>query len=241
MNETESERRAIDPPFSPVLLAGFALAPIPVKMMQPVCDAVFRAVCRKHPGLLDRLSDYPDAAIGVDPTDLPFVLVLKPDSLQPSLTLYRTLDDVDDETTAIVRGPASLLIALGEGALDGDAVFFSRQLVVEGDTEVVVALRNAVDGADIDIMSDLSQALGPFGGAMQCVAGAGAMLFGGLAQKMEVLRRAIAGPAQKTADAQTARINELEAEITQLRRQMRKKPVAAKGEYSEHREPKAES
>jgi predicted lipid carrier protein YhbT len=35
-----------------------------------------------------------------------------------------------------------------EGKLDGDALFFSRDLVVDGDTEAVVMLRNIIDGAE---------------------------------------------------------------------------------------------
>ena len=45
----------------------------------------------------------------------------------------------------------------------GDAVFFSRALKVEGDMNVVVALRNALDSEDIDLKADVLRALGPLG------------------------------------------------------------------------------
>jgi len=41
------------------------------------------------------------------------------------------------------------MIELLEGRADGDALFFSRTLTVEGDMEAVVALRNAIDGSEI--------------------------------------------------------------------------------------------
>lgn len=56
------------------------------------------------------------------------------------------------------------LIDLVEGRVDGDALFFSRKLHISGDTEAVVALRNIVDGAEIDLVSDFASAFGMFSG-----------------------------------------------------------------------------
>lgn len=218
---TQSARGAIEPPFSPVLLAGLALAPLPPRFLQPAIDAVFALVLKRHSDLLDRLGGYADAVIGIDPLDLPFVLVFRPKPDHPILTVVRDFAQV--ETTATVRGPLAMLMALGEGRIDGDAAFFSRQLVIEGDTEVVLALRNAIDGAAIDMVGDLAQALGPLGGPLRRAFGLGGALFDRLASDMELVRRAIAGPAQKTAEAQASRIAELETEVAALRRQTRKR------------------
>jgi hypothetical protein len=49
----------------------------------------------------------------------------------------------------------------------------------------------------------------------------GGRLFGRMARDMEVLRRALTGPALRGAEQQAARINELEAEVQQLRRSLR--------------------
>ncbi|MBI5166006.1 MAG: SCP2 sterol-binding domain-containing protein, partial [Magnetospirillum sp.] len=130
------------PPFTPVLLLGLALKPVRPSLLQPAFDAMLRVVRRRHPDILDRLSAYADAVVCIDPTDLPFVLLLEPNPEDPRLTVRRAVDP--GEVSATVRGPLETLIALAEGRVDGDALFFTRQLVVEGDTEVVVALRNAV-------------------------------------------------------------------------------------------------
>jgi len=37
-----------------------------------------------------------------------------------------------------------------DGTYDGDALFFSRDLVIEGDTEAVLALRNAIENAELN-------------------------------------------------------------------------------------------
>ncbi|AGH97674.1 hypothetical protein A11S_851 [Micavibrio aeruginosavorus EPB] len=38
-----------------------------------------------------------------------------------------------------------------DGRYDGDALFFSRDIYIEGDTEAVVCLRNALDDIDGNI------------------------------------------------------------------------------------------
>jgi Putative lipid carrier protein len=150
--------KPMTPPFSPVLLLGLALKPVRPAVLQPVFDALLRMVRRRHPDILDRLESFRDKVVCIDPVDLPFVLLLEPDPEDPRLTVRRLVDA--DEVHATIRGPLETLIALAEGKVDGDALFFSRQLQIEGDTEVVVALRNAIDGAGIDLVADLTSVLG---------------------------------------------------------------------------------
>ena len=52
-----------------------------------------------------------------------------------------------------------------DGHLDGDALFFSRELIVEGDTEAVVVLRNALDDLDGSIADDVAAFYGAPGQA----------------------------------------------------------------------------
>lgn len=211
--------RPVDPPFSPVLLAGLALGPVPPRLLQPLFDAIMSVVRRRHPDILERMAAYPDAVIGIDPVDLPFVLVLRPAPDNPTLTVRR--DFTEDGPGAVIRGPLEMLFALSEGRIDGDAAFFSRRLVIEGDTEVVLALRNAVDGAGIDLEADFAATLGPLARPLLRAVGVGGRLFGRMSRDMNTLRQALVGPALRGADQQSARINELEAEIVQLRKSLR--------------------
>ena len=55
------------------------------------------------------------------------------------------------------------LIGMAEGRLDGDALFFSRTLSIEGDMEATLALRNALDDARLDFGVILLGCLGPLG------------------------------------------------------------------------------
>lgn len=204
------------PPFSPVLLLGLALKPVRPALLQPLFDAMLRVVRTRHPDILERLEAYGDRIVCIDPVDLPFALLLEPDPAQPRLTVRRFVDA--DEVHATIRGPLETLIALAEGRLDGDALFFSRQLVVEGDTEVVVALRNAIDGAGIDLVADLTSALGPLANPARRAADAALGLVSGLRASVETVRQSFIAPALQSASARDARLAELEAEVKALRK-----------------------
>ena len=74
------------------------------------------------------------------------------------------------EADAAVSGDFVSLLALLEGHVDGDALFFSRDLSVTGDMEAIVALRNAVDDSGLDLPHDLSPLAGPFANLFAAVA-----------------------------------------------------------------------
>lgn len=61
---------------------------------------------------------------------------------------------------AIVSGNWLALVAMLEGRVDGDALFFSRALSFEGETDLVLAIRNAIDGAGIDLVAEIAAMLG---------------------------------------------------------------------------------
>jgi O2-independent ubiquinone biosynthesis accessory factor UbiT len=147
------------PPFSPVLVAGILVRPLPITVIQSILDAAFQRILRHHNGLFERLDCLENPVFLIDPVDLPFVFVLDANVEQPRL---QVCSETHGQETATIRGPLLILIKLLEGRVDGDAMFFSRDLLIEGDTEAVVALRNAIDDADIDIANDIISSLGPF-------------------------------------------------------------------------------
>jgi predicted lipid carrier protein YhbT len=51
-----------------------------------------------------------------------------------------------------------------DGSLDGDALFFSRDLRISGDTEAVVTLRNALDDLDGSVVDTVLRSFGPLSG-----------------------------------------------------------------------------
>lgn len=147
-------------PRAPAAVAAL-LGVLPLAPLELALGLFARSVAARHPGLFERLGR---AATGkrlaVQPTDLPFVLVLTPRPGGVELELRRTLPADRDGRIA---GPLAALLGMLHGAVDGDALFFSRDLLVEGDTEAILALRNALDAAEIDLAAEALAPLGPFG------------------------------------------------------------------------------
>ncbi len=204
-----SER--VTPPLSPVLLAGFAIRPLPLALLQPVLDAAMALVRRRHPDVFERLLGLETPVYRIDPVDLPFDFILCPDPAAPKLTAIPgdRPDCTEDRVTAIIRGPLLRLIELLEGRMDGDAMFFSRDLVIEGDTEVVVALRNAVDGAEIDLTADILSLFGPFAGPVRAAVNTANRIASRAARDLETLRDAVLAPSMRRHDAQEAKLGKI--------------------------------
>ncbi len=116
-------------------------------------------LAERHPALFARLGEQANKVFLIDPTDLPFVFVLKPRPSRPNLSALRRDEPVAWD--ARIAGPLAALIGLVHGAYDGDALFFSRDLSIEGDTGAVVALRNAIDNEELDLVRETTAIFGP--------------------------------------------------------------------------------
>lgn len=144
-----------DVPFSPVLLGGLALRPMPLWLLQKITSFALCRIIHRHSDLADRLAAIGYAAVLIEPTDLPYQFKLSLGMSKPRLTIQRKGVAAKTEI-ATIRGATAVLLSLLEGNLDGDALFFSRLLSISGDVEVFVALRNAIDAANIDLMEDVA-------------------------------------------------------------------------------------
>lgn len=191
------------------LLARLALTlgrPLGGLPAQPALDLIIGALKRRHPGIFERLADFGDAQVLIDPVDMPAALVLR-FGQAPRLRLReRTAAAGADDIDATIRGRFPALLNLLEGRIDGDALFFTRDLSIEGDTELVVALRNAVDGEDIDLAADIAAALGPAGrlvGPLRRLAG-GAMAWA------EQMHQELLRPASRRLEGLERRLSRLE-------------------------------
>ncbi|MFD2648087.1 SCP2 domain-containing protein [Devosia albogilva] len=133
---------------------------LPVPVVQRIVSQVFHQVLRQHPDLFDRLGTEANKRFCFAPTDLDLVFFIHPASKS-----FRTFRKAKvPRSDATVAGPMLTLLALLEGRIDGDAVFFSRSLTVTGDMEAMLALRNALDDCSFDLPSDLAGMAGPLAG-----------------------------------------------------------------------------
>ena len=135
-----------------------AIDTVPLFIVQRVVTAIFRQALLQHPGVFDRLGAEAGKRLAFIPTDLDLSFIVHPAAR--TIAVYRK--DRAPAADATAAGPLLTLLALLEGRIDGDAVFFSRGLGVSGDMEAMLALRNALDDCGFDLPADLSGLAGPF-------------------------------------------------------------------------------
>jgi len=174
------------------------------------------ALRRRHPEVFARLDGIERPVYEIDPVDLPISFLLHMSAAAPRLRAVGKAAAGLSQAGAAIRGPLLALIELLEGRTDGDALFFSRQLTVEGDTEAVVALRNALDDAEVDIVGDILASAGPLAGPIRIATGLAARLFNRAAQDMEAVRAAIMAPAMQRLDRQAKTNRDLEKRLDGL-------------------------
>jgi predicted lipid carrier protein YhbT len=143
------------------LLAARALRGVPLAAIDWPLQRVAAAFARRHPGVFSRLGPYASRTFLIDPLDLPFAFRLRP---HPPMPLVEAVGrSATGRWDARIAGPLAALLGMVHGTLDGDALFFSRDLVIEGSTEAVLALRNALDDAEPDLLAESAAALGAIG------------------------------------------------------------------------------
>jgi predicted lipid carrier protein YhbT len=146
-------------PEFPILLAGQSLTWLPAPLLGRATAILLRRLCRANPRLLRNLTAEKPSAVLIEPSDLPHRFVLRFGGQPPVLqVVHGETGHVD----AGVKGPLAALIAMLEGRLDGDALFFSRTITVTGDSEKIVTLRNLVDREGLDVVAVAAGTFGPF-------------------------------------------------------------------------------
>lgn len=137
--------------------------PLPLFPLQPILARIVRRVAAENPSMFNRLGPWVGADYIIDPINLPFALHLRPDREKPILRAVsrRALPP----HAAHISGKFLDLLELIDADLDGDALFFSRALVIEGNTEAVVSLRNALDDIDGSIAERVAGMFGAPGRA----------------------------------------------------------------------------
>ncbi len=127
---------------------GRLIGVMPMLPFELICRQLADNAAKARPSLAARLGDHAGATFAIDPVDCPFAFLVTLWRGRPSLTLRRDLVGV--AYAARIAAPLLVLIGMLDGSYDSDALFFSRDLVIEGDTAAVLALRNALDDAEID-------------------------------------------------------------------------------------------
>lgn len=145
-------------PHLPRLLT-LATRPLPLAPLSLLLTILSQQLLRRHPGLLRRLGAHAQRRFLLDLTDFPFLLLLEPGGHAPKVTAYTRHRAVAHDVR--IAGLTAAFMGMLHGSLDGDALFFSRDLAIEGDTAAGLALRNAIDDAELDLAVELGVLLKP--------------------------------------------------------------------------------
>lgn len=218
-------KRSQSPPLSPVLLLGFLARPLPISGLQPFLNLAIDRMHKTHADVFDRMAGRGEMVFLIDPIDLPFAFELTIAPSKHSLIATQRPAALPDHIDAAIRGSLMSLIALIEGRVDGDALFFSRELIIEGDTEAVLVLRNAVDGADIDIVEDMTSIIPAFSKPARAVVDTAQALFARMSADLNTAATSLQAPLQrrmKTQSTEIKRQNERLDEMAQTLRRNRK-------------------
>lgn len=133
----------------------------PVFLLQPILRRIVTRIATQHNEVFDRLGAHTKTSFLIDPVDFPFALHLIPD---PTALQFRAVARSQMPShQAGIAGRFLTLLRLVDADVDGDALFFSRDLTISGNTEAVVCLRNALDDVEGSIANDVADMFGPIG------------------------------------------------------------------------------
>jgi predicted lipid carrier protein YhbT len=161
---------------------------LPLLPLEIVSRRLLANAMAARPSFAARLGEHGGRTFAIDPLDCPFVFLITPGGEGVHVRLVRDLSE--SAYDARIAAPLIVLCGMIDGTYDGDALFFSRDLTIQGDTGAVLALRNAIENAELDPSSVLGLPKAvhrPFNRATE-------FLFG-------QLRRALDAPEPTTGEA----------------------------------------
>lgn len=208
-----TDKVTINGPFSLIILLGLFAQKLPLSILQPFLNKAMLVMQKKHSAIFQRLGTESYSFI-IEPLDLPFIFYLQPSIHSPTLKAIKKNDiPVAD---AKIKGTFIQLLQLFEGKLDGDAAFFSKELIIEGSTAATVALRNAVDSEEINIVEDLSEIFKPFNSLFKKFANFCLKYSSSLESDMTTLGNSITYNNSKEIDKINSHIYDLQENVDDL-------------------------
>ncbi len=207
--------------FSPMLAIDMLVRHLPLPLLQSGINVAMKNVASNHAGAFERMGDNKYKYL-IIPTDMSVAFIFEPLTPCPKMTAVKNLDNYKPNVAAVISGQFEKLVELMQGKTDGDALFFSRELLVEGDTEAVVSLRNCMDSAEIDLFKELLLPLGPFAPMASKLAKGSLKIFGYISSDMKKIKNSINSDVEEKLQSQKKRISELEKEISMLKKESNK-------------------
>lgn len=149
------------PPSAGLSTLRLAVRATPLPLLNLILTRVIKKITHKRPLIFARLQGHHHKLFVISITNLALHLVLKPNPSSPRLRAYRNTDKIIHD--ARIAGTFLTLLGMVDGKYDGDALFFTRDLQVSGDTEAIVCLRNALDDMEGSVAEDTAECFGALG------------------------------------------------------------------------------
>lgn len=130
--------------------------PLRISPLGLILTRALRTLARRRPEVFERLGPHARRRFVVTPNELGISFAVVPDGARSHVGIERRGASGDVE----ISGPLLDLIGVVDGETDGDALFFQGRLKITGSTEATLALRNAIESADL-APSDLLGLAGP--------------------------------------------------------------------------------
>ena len=138
-----------------------AVRTTPLPFLNFALSRIMKKITYKRPLIFKRLQGHHQKIFVISISNLGLHLLLQPTPSFPRLSAHREIESTAYD--AKISGSLLTLLGMVDGQYDGDALFFSRDLQISGDTEAVVCLRNALDDMDGSIIEDAAACFGPLG------------------------------------------------------------------------------
>lgn len=204
---------------TPLMLAGMALKPLPVAPLNMLLQHITARLAKNHPAILERLKPLAGKEFLICPADLPHDIRMNIGDGQISCHIE---DDFMGDADVTIRGSLLSLTRMLDGEIDGDALFFSRSITVEGDTEALLTLRNAMDSDDIDIRAEILAPLGLLKAPAESLLTMGEHLYHNLSHHMDKINQAIINPLSQRCNGLEEDNQELRHKISHLEKMLGK-------------------
>lgn len=210
---------------TPYFLLGVLTKPfINMSVVQIIIDKVNAILLKNHPSMLARMAEYTPALIKVVPIDLPLTLLITLNKDNLTIKINKNNDIAADAT---LSSTLKIFMQMLEGKTDGDALFFSRQLIIEGNTELIVAFRNVLEAENINLQDEIVATAPFFHNLINKGVNFHKSLFNRLEADMNMLQKYCLQPIEDKFEAlannnqlQTNKILDIENSIADLKKRL---------------------
>jgi predicted lipid carrier protein YhbT len=207
--------------FSLNLILGLLVANFDNNFLNKFSKFAIKNMFVKHPKIFNKISsDSKDVLIAISPVDIPYIFMIIINNHKPDMFVVKSNSKIYFD--AKITGNLKDLLMLFEGKIDGDAAFFSQKLKIEGNTTLILKIRNAIDSEEIDILKDFSESLFLFDKALYKILQKSLKKYNSINDKIIFIFETIISKNIDMAKYNSYKIYELEESLKRIEKKLNK-------------------